>query len=61
MEQKIISLLRANPRGLTANVIASSLNTDRSPVNQLLYGKLNRLSYVDSSYVWRLINQEPEE
>lgn len=61
MEQKIISLLRANPRGLTAKVIASTLNTDRSTVNQLLYGKLNRLCYVDSSYVWRLINQEPEE
>lgn len=61
MEQKIIKLLKTNPKGLTAKVIANSLNTNRSTVNQLLYGKLNNLCYVDSSYVWRLRNQETRE
>lgn len=61
MEQKIIKLLKANPRGLTAKKIASFLNTDRSSVNQLLYGKLTNICYVDSSYVWRLREQKTEE
>ena len=61
MEQEIIKLLSVNPRGLTARSIANTLNVDRSTINQLLYGKLDKLCYVDSSYTWRLRNQVTEE
>lgn len=54
MEKRIIALLKASPRGLTAKSIANTLNIDRSTVNSILYGRLKDQCNVDSSYVWRL-------
>ena len=54
MEKRIIALLKASPRGLTAKSIANTLNIDRSTVNSILYGRLKEQCNVDSSYVWRL-------
>lgn len=59
MEQRILAVLRANPRGLTAKGIANLLGADRTRVNQILYGPLKNQCFVDSSYVWHLTSQVP--
>lgn len=59
MEQRIISILRSHSRGLTAREIANILHTDRTAVNQVLYGSLSNQCVMDASYRWRLINRGP--
>ena len=59
MEQRIISILQSHPRGLTARDIANILHTDRTTVNQILYGSLRGQCVMDASYRWRLNNQGP--
>lgn len=57
MEQRIISILQSHPRGLTAREIANIIHSDRTTVNQILYGSLNNQCVMDASYRWRLINR----
>lgn len=57
MEQRIISLLQSHPQGLMARQIANILHTDRTTVNQILYGALSNQCVMDASYRWRLINR----
>ena len=59
MEQRIISILQSHPRGLTAKEIANILHTDRTTVNQVLYGSLKGQCVMDASYRWRLNNHGP--
>ena len=59
MEQRILAVLRANPRGLTARDMANILHTDRTTVNQILYGPLRGQCVMDASYRWRLNNHGP--
>lgn len=56
MEQRIITILQSHPRGITAREIANILHTDRTTINQILYGSLSNQCVMDASYRWRLIN-----
>lgn len=59
MEQKIIEVLKQNPRGLKAKEIATSLHMERSEVNSILYRRKRVINDVDidRQYKWKIRNQ----
>ena len=52
IEKQIFDIIQNSPSGIKAKDIASKLNLSKSAVNGVLYGKLKKYCYQNSSYRW---------
>jgi hypothetical protein len=59
LDERIIEALRVKP-GQTAAELARALGSDRTAVNQRLYGALRSRVEQDTSYRWRLAGSAPQ-
>ena len=62
LEGRLVAALNAKP-GQKADELAKTLGTDRSEINQLLYGRMRNRVRQDSGYRWRLLDggQQPAQ
>ena len=52
LEDKIVSLLKSNPKGMSAKKIAKALNVSKKEVNKILYENKNK--FTQDFLLWRL-------
>lgn len=52
LEEKIISLLKTNTKGMSCKMIAKALNVSKKDVNHVIYGNTDMYSNV--FFIWKI-------